>query len=159
MQSCFPNASTTSQLIKVAEIFNLMTLFNILSALNPSHYPNTVVSMFVYIIMVNFCGKHGKTERKTALRFISIHMKPCKILLTVSNRDVFSEKILYKHGLYFHSWDLVYNFQVEKKNLFYIPKKLLNQYKKPELPLTFPLWLIKKSLLKTTLCSYNVQCS
>lgn len=103
MQSCFPNASTTSQLIKVAEIFKLMTLFNILSALNPSHYPNTVVSMFVYIIMVNFCGKHGKTERKTALRFISIHMKPCKILLTVSNRDVFSEKILYKHGLYFHS--------------------------------------------------------
>lgn len=103
MQSCFPNASTTSQLIKVAEIFNLMTLFNIRNALNPSHYPNTVVSMFVYI-MVNFCGKHGKTQRKNRiLRFISIHMKPCKILLTVSNRDVFSEKILYKHGLYFHS--------------------------------------------------------
>lgn len=79
-----------------------MTLFNILYALNPSHYPNTVVSMLFYI-MVSFCGKHGKTQSKTALRFISIHMKPCKILLTVSNRDVYSEKILYKHGLYFHS--------------------------------------------------------
>lgn len=58
--------------------------------------------MFVYI-MVNFCGKYGKIERKNSiLRFILIYMKSCKILLIVSNRDVFLEKILYKYGLYFY---------------------------------------------------------
>lgn len=140
MQSCFPNASTTSQLIKVAEIFKLMTLINILYALNPSHYPNTVVSMFVYIIMVNFCGKHGKTERKTALRFISIHMKPCKILLTVSIKQgcLFREDSI-QTWLIFSFLRSCVQFSGRKKNLFYIPKKLLNQDKTPELPLTFPL--------------------
>lgn len=58
--------------------------------------------MFVYIIMVNFCGKYGKIKRKIVLRFILIYMKSCKILLIVSNRDVFLEKILYKYGLYFY---------------------------------------------------------
>lgn len=72
MESCFPNASTTSQFIKVAEIFKLKTFYYTLNALNPSHYPNTVVSTFVYI-MVNFCGKHGKTERKNSIK---IHFNP-----------------------------------------------------------------------------------